>query len=473
MIDAGFSPTFPEDVLDQVKALPSHPPEVGKPSPRDLRNVLWSSIDNDDTLDFDQVEYAEVRADGVLHVLVAIADVDSCVPQGSPIDRFAADQTTSIYTGVETFPMLPLALSTDLTSLKEGADRLAMVADMTIGQDGGLQSTEVYHALIRNHAHFAYDSLGDWLDNGGPAPQAISQSATLASQIQLQNQESHRLDQLRRQNGALNFETIEANPVMDGNTVKDMTVPRENSARELIENFMVAANQGICDFLIARGFPMMQRVVREPERWPRIVDIAATYGVNLPAHPDAPALSEFLLRRKAADPDRFPDLSLTIIKLLGPGEYVAIGPDGDKEEHFGLAVHGYVHSTAPNRRYPDMVTQRLLKAALAGEPPPYTLEELAQIAQHCNERADTARKVERLMRKVAAASMMLHEVGQVFEGIVTGASYKGTYVRLLSPPAEGRVVQGEYGMDVGDRVTVKLISVDPYKGFIDFARAHR
>lgn len=473
MLDAGFEPTFPQAVLEQVKSLPSQPQAFAKPSPRDLRDLLWSSIDNDDTQDFDQVEYAEVRQDSNLHVLVAIADVDDRVAKDSPIDQFAANQTTSIYTGVATFPMLPLELSTDLTSLREGADRLAMVADMTIGQDGALESTDVYHALIRNHAHFAYDSLGDWLDNRGPAPDAVAQSATLAAQIQLQNKEAQSLDQLRRQSGALNFETIEANPVVTDGTVTNMTVARENSARELIENFMVAANQGICDFLQSKGFPMMQRVVREPERWPRIVDIAASFGTNLPAQPDAHALSTFLAQRKAADPDHFPDLSLTIIKLLGPGEYVAIGPGGDKEEHFGLAVHGYVHSTAPNRRYPDIVTQRLLKAALAGEPPPYTLDELAQIAQHCNERADAARKVERLMRKVAAATMLLHSVGKVFDGIVTGASDKGTYVRLLSPPAEGRVVQGERGMDIGDRVRVKLISVDPYKGFIDFARSYR
>lgn len=472
MKDAGFDASFPEPVQEQVKALLAHPPAPGKPSPRDLRDLLWSSVDNDDTQDFDQIEFAEVEIDGALHVLVAIADVDLCVPKGSPIDEFAANQTTSIYTGVETFPMLPTELCYDMTSLKQGADRLAMVADITVGRDGGLGHTDVYHALVRNHAHFAYDSLGDWLDNEGPAPPAIAQSKVLADQVRLQNKESQRLEWLRQRNGALNFETIEANPVMVDGSVKDMAVVRENSARELIENFMVAANQGICDFLESKGFPMMQRVVREPERWPRIVDIAASLGAELPAEPHSRALSEFLAARKAADPIHFPDLSLTIIKLLGPGEYVAIGPDGDKEEHFGLAVHGYVHSTAPNRRYPDLVTQRLLKAAIAGEPSPYAFNELARIAQHCNERADVARKVERLMRKVAAATMLLHSVGKVFDGIVTGASYKGTYVRLLSPPAEGRVMQGEHGMDVGDRVKVKLISVEPYKGFIDFARAH-
>lgn len=473
MKDYGFEPSFPNDVCEQVRRLQANaPPANPDPAVRDLRDLPWTSIDNDDTLDFDQVEFAEVEADGRLHVLVAIADVDSCVPKGSPIDLFAANQTTSIYTGVAIYPMLPPELSTDLTSLKESADRLALVTDMTVNQDGAIQSTQVYHALIQNHAHFAYDSLGDWLDNGGPAPAALAQSPEFAAQIRLQNTESKKLEETRKKSGALNFETIEANPVMVDGKVADMTVPRDNSARDLIENFMVAANVAIGGFLQSRGYPSMQRVVKEPERWPRIVDIASEYGVDLPKYPDAQALSNFLAVRRAADPDRFPDLSLTIIKLLGPGEYVAIPPGGGSEEHFGLAVQGYVHSTAPNRRYPDLVTQRLLKAAIAGSPSPYTVAEIDQIAGHCNERGDAARKLERLMRKVEAAAMLAHDVGQVFDGIVTGASFKGTYVRLFSPPAEGRVMQGEHGMDVGDKVKVRLISVDPYKGYIDFARAH-
>jgi exoribonuclease-2 len=473
MKDAGFDPFFPEAVRDQVRSLQNHPPLTQSNSQiKDLRSILWSSVDNVDTEDFDQLEFAQVESDGALHVLVAIADVDSHVPKGCPIDDFARDQTTSIYTGVATFPMLPLELSTDMTSLREDADRLAMVADLTVDGDGALKSTDVYPALVRNKAHLDYDSLGDWLDNGSPAPPALARSQELTDQIRLQNKEARQLDEMRHRNGALDFETIEANPVLVDGTVTDLTVPKVNSARELIENFMIAANQGINDFLQARGFPCMQRVVREPERWPKIVQVAEDYGAQLPGQPDPHALSTFLAARKAADPDHFPDLSLTIIKLLGPGEYVAIPPRGLSEEHFGLAVRGYVHSTAPNRRYPDLVTQRLLKAAIAGKPTPYSLEELNVIAQHCNERADAARKVERLMRKVAAATMLSHRIGQVFPGIVTGANFSGTYVRLLAPPAEGRVLQGEQGMDVGDRVTVRLIGVDPYKGFIDFARAH-
>ncbi|HEX5322884.1 MAG TPA: ribonuclease catalytic domain-containing protein, partial [Capsulimonadaceae bacterium] len=314
MIDAGFAPSFSDAAREQVESLQSRPaPTTETPDPRDLRSILWSSVDNEDTKDFDQLEFAQMKDGGALHILVAIADVDVCVPKGSPIDQFAAAQTTSIYLGVATYPMLPLELSTDMTSLREDADRLAMVADLTIGSDGALKSTDVYPALVRNHAHLDYDALGDWLDNGAPAPPAVANSPELTSQIQLQNKQSHILDDMRHKSGALDFETIEANPVMTDGQVTDMTVSKVNSARELIENFMIAANQGINNFLQAKGFPCMQRVVKEPARWPKIVEVAESYGTQLPAQPDARALSTFLKSRRDADPIRFPDLSLTIV----------------------------------------------------------------------------------------------------------------------------------------------------------------
>ncbi len=441
------------------------------PSLRDLRPLLWSSIDNPESRDLDQVEFAERLPGGAIRVLVGIADVDALVPRGSQIDGHAAWNTTSVYAGVATFPMLADALSAGFTSLLGGEDRRAVVLDMTVRDDGTTVANAAHPALVRNHARLTYESVGAWLEGATPAPPEVAGVPGLAAQIRLQEEAALRLDAQRKRSGALDFETIEARPVVEDGRVVGLAVPRKNRARHLIENFMIAANTAMADLLESSGQARIQRVVREPERWPRIVAIAGRLGEALPPEPDAPALADFLARRKAADPGNYADLSLSVVKLLGPGRYSVVRPGSRGEGHFGLAVPGYTHSTAPNRRYADLVTQRLLKALVRQEPSPYTGDELAAMAQRCTERENAARKVERLMRKVAAAVLFGGRLGEVFDAIVTGASAKGTYVRTVAPPVEGRVVRGERDMDVADRVRVRLIATDPDSGHIDFERA--
>lgn len=476
MIDEGFAPDFPPQA--EREALAASPASAKGAGVRDLRSLLWSSIDNEDSRDLDQVEFAERLADGTVRLLIGIADVDEFVPKGSAIDEHAAHNTTSVYTGVETFPMLPERLSTDLSSLLEGADHLAVVIELILDDAGHLRSSDVYRALVRNHAKLVYETTGEWLESDGrdedaaaAAPSFIARVEGLAEQLRLQHQLAENLRDLRRQNGALNLETIEAKPVTEGGRVVGLSTTEHNRARDIIESFMVAANGAMAAFLESKGVLSIRRVVRTPERWPRIVELAASSGDELPAEPDSRALADFLARRKAADPVHFPDLSLSVVKLLGPGEYTVQRPGETGEGHFGLAVHDYTHSTAPNRRYPDLITQRLLKAVIGGQHAPYTEGELSSIAEHCNERESAARKVERLMRKAAAAVLLGDRVGDLFDAIVTGVSQKGTFVRLIRPPAEGRVMRGEHGLDVGDRVRVRLIETNPERGFIDFARA--
>ncbi len=470
MMDAGFHPDVPADVMAEVQALKKGPPKGADATARDLRSLLWSSIDNDSSRDLDQVEYVEKLPDGTIKLLVGIADVDAAVPKGSAIDRRAGAETTSVYTGVTTFPMLPLELSTDLTSLLDEQDRVSMVTELCIQENGEVVCHEAYRALIHNRAKLAYSSTGAWLEGRGPIPPAVARVPGMEAQLRLQQETSEQLRGIRKQHGMLTFESVEATPVVENGEVKDLTVDRHNVAEDIIESFMVAANVAMAKFLKEKSSLSIRRVVKTPKRWERIQAIALQFGVKLPDTPEPRSLSQFLDQRQAADPAHFPDLSLSVVKLLGPGEYIVEKPGEEHEGHFGLAEQDYTHSTAPNRRYADLVTQRLLKAVASGAPGPYAEVELGQIAANCTEREDAARKVERLMRKVIAASLLSRRVGEVFDGIVTGATPKGTFVRLEKFPAEGKVIRGAGGIDVGDRVPVRLAGVDVVRGFIDFER---
>jgi VacB/RNase II family 3'-5' exoribonuclease len=462
--DNGFETDFPTGLVATIPAK-----EANEPA-RDLRDLAWSSIDNEDSRDLDQIEVAERLADGSIRVLIGIADVDALVPKGSPVDVFAAKNTASLYTGVHTFPMLPLELSTGRTSLLEdGHDRLAVITEFVVKPDGSLDDakTAIYVARVTNHAKLVYERVGAWLEGKGETPHG---GPGIADQLKLQDEVAQRLRALRHQHGALDLETIEAMPVMKGNEIVDLQIQNQNRARNLIEDLMIAANGATARLLEVRKRSSIRRVVTKPKRWERIVELARTKGGVLPAEPDAKALSDFLTKQRAAQPDTFADLSLSIIKLLGPGQYVVQRPGEPDQGHFGLAVQDYAHSTAPNRRYPDLITQRLLKAVAANAPPPYTDQELDAIAAHCTEREDAIRKVERTMRKVVAADFLSSRIGEVFDSIVTGVSDKGVFARLLSPPAEGRIVRGEQGLDVGDHVRVKLVETVVAKGFIDLVR---
>jgi VacB/RNase II family 3'-5' exoribonuclease len=466
----GLDPDFPPDAIAQTGALHEAPSRAEEPV-RDLRALLWCSIDNDDSRDLDQLSVAETLPGGDVKVLVAIADVDAAVPAASPVDRHAARNTTSVYTPAVIFPMLPEKLSTDLTSLVADEDRLAVVIEIVVAADGAVKASDLYGASVRNRAKLAYNGVGAWLEGRGPLPEAAAAVAGMDAQVALQDKVAQALGALRHEHGALDFETIELRPTFDGDQVTGLEHDAPNRARSLIENLMIAANGATARFLASRGFPSIRRVVKAPERWERIVALARQTGDELPAAPDSKALEAFLTKRRAADPDRFPDLSLSVIKMLGPGEYCVEAPGGEAPGHFGLAVKDYTHSTAPNRRFPDLLTQRLVKAALAGHPPPYSLVELGRLATHCTHQEDAANKVERQVRKSAAALVVSSRIGQRFDAIVTGASAKGTFVRTTEPPIEGMLVRGQQGLDVGDRVSVTLVRADVEKGFIDFARA--
>ncbi|MDP9202364.1 MAG: RNB domain-containing ribonuclease, partial [Gemmatimonadota bacterium] len=467
----GFEPDFSPAVMREVRSLddPSdNPLPLGV---RDLRPLHWSSVDNRESRDLDQIEVAERVADGSIRIRIGVADVDTLVRLGSAADEHAATNTTSVYTGVAVFPMLPDRLSTNLTSLNEGEDRLAVVVEFDVAADGALANSSVYRALVHNRAKLTYDGVGMWLEDKGPAPPAIAAWPGLRDQVRLQDEAAQRLRRARSIAGALDFDSIEARPVVVNGKVVDLAVARHNRARDMIEDFMVAANRSVATYLLERGSASLRRVVREPKRWDRIVALAAEVGEVLPEKPDNVSLSEFLARRRAADPEHFADLSLSVVKLLGPGIYVLERRLGDRKHagHFGLAVADYVHSTAPNRRFADLVTQRMLRAAMSGGAPPYSDEQLIEIASRCTERGEAARKVERTMRKVAGASMLAERVGESFAAIVTSASPKGTYARVLNPPVEGRIVRGGRGLDVGDTVRLKLVVADPVRGYIDFA----
>lgn len=468
MLAAGFQPDFPADVIREVQQ--PRTPHAAGPSLRDLRSLPWSSIDNDNSRDLDQIEYAEKLPDGAVRLLVGIADVDVLVPAGSATDSHAAHESTSVYTGVATFPMLPNELSTVQTSLLQDQERASLIIELHVLDSGEVDCHDLYPALVRNAAKLAYHATGDWLEDRGPMPPAIAAVPGMDAQIRLQLDAARKLRALRKQNGALTFGSVEATPVVHNGEVTELTVNRHTVAEDLIEGFMVAANVAMAQFLREKGSPSIRRVVRTPRRWDRIQAIASGFGTRLPDTPDPRALSAFLEQRRQAAPEKFQDLSLCVVKLLGPGEYIVESPGTEHEGHFGLAVNDYTHSTAPNRRYADLVTQRLLKAAAASTASPYPQADLAAIAAHCTDREDAARKVERLMRKVAAASSLSHRIGETFDGVVTGASPKGTWVRLVQFPAEGRVIRGAQGIDVGDKVRVRLASVNIAQGFIDFEK---
>lgn len=472
MLERGFAPDFEPEVLSEVDALDPRLPESGG-AVRDLTGLPWFSIDNDDSRDLDQISASERLPGGAVTVLVAIADVDVFAFAGSKADGHAGTNTTSIYTAGGTFPMFPERLSYDLTSLNEDRDRLAVVVEMVVESGGAVTSSGVGRARVRNHARLTYDAVAAWLEGEGPAPDRIAGTPGLEEQVRMQDEVAQALKGVRHEQGALVLQSAEARPVFDGATLVDLSPQAPSRSKELIENLMVAANGATARFLAAKGLPSLRRVVREPARWARIVAVAAEYGETLPALPDSLALARFLAKRRAADPLRFPDLSLVIVKLMGAGEYVVETPGQESPGHFGLAVKDYTHSTAPNRRYPDLVTQRLLKAALAGSAPPYTAEALDALARHCTAKENDANKVERHLRKSAAALLLSGRIGDRFEGVVSGASEKGTWVRLFAPPIEGRVERGSAGLDVGDRVAVTLLSTDVERGFIDFARARK
>jgi exoribonuclease-2 len=469
MLEKGLVPDFSVKALAELEAI--HGPAAGNGKTiRDLRNLLWCSIDNDDSRDLDQLTVAEAMAAGAVKILVAIADVDAVVKQTSELDNHAKQNTTSVYTVAQTFPMLPEKLSTDLTSLGFNADRVAIVIEMVFSADGSLQSSDIYQAFVRNWAKLAYNSVAAWLDGKGPMPKEISNVAGLDENIRLQDQVAQKLKTLRHRLGALDLETIQTRPVFDGDKLKELGTDEQNRAKDLIADFMIAANGVAARFLAAKKVPSLRRVVRVPKNWGRIVELAAARKVTLPKDPDSKALEQFLVSARAADPLRFPDLSLSVIKLLGAGEYVVQLPGQTSDGHFGLAVKDYEHSTAPNRRFPDVITQRLLKAAMAGSPLPYSNDDLTALAKHCTDQEDAAKKVERQVSKSAAAMLLTSQIGKQFDAIVTGASEKGTYVRIFQPPVEGRLASGLAGVSVGDKVRVQLVHTDVERGFIDFKK---
>jgi VacB/RNase II family 3'-5' exoribonuclease len=469
MIQNGFQPDFPagtETELEQIKAQPAAQPG---PDVVDLRSLLWSSIDNDTSKDLDQIEWAEQLPDGRFRVLIGVADVDARVHLGSVIDKHAQFETTSVYTGVAVFPMLPTELSEGLSSLNENEDRAAIVTEFVLEPNGCTTAGKAYRALVRNRAQLAYPGIGAWLEGKADPPAKVAASADLAAQLKLQDKAAQQLVGCRFQHGALDLETIETRPVLVSEQIVGIEPIKKNRATSLIEEFMIAANGVIARTFESAGVASIRRIVRTPKRWDRIVEVAQEKGTTLPADPDSKALNDFLLDQRKKDPDHFPDLSLTVIKLMGPGEYVLVKPNEPSPGHFGLAVQDYTHSTAPNRRFPDVVTQRLLKALLAKSPAPYAQDQLSAIATRCTQMEDAARKVERDMQKRIAAVVLHPHIGQTYQAIVTGATDHGTFVRILNPHVEGMLVRGGKGLDVGDRLTVKLVNTDPERGYIDFA----
>jgi len=476
MIEHGFQPDFPDGIHSEVETIrhsaqASSWPDGAARELQDLRGLLWSSIDNDTSKDLDQVEWAEKLPDGRIRVLVGVADVDARVAEGTAIDSHARSETTSVYTGVKVFPMLPTELSEGITSLNENEERAAIVIEFKVDSAGAVSEGKAYRALVCNRAQLAYNGVGAWLEGKGPAPAKVAANADLSAQLRLQDKAAQAMLGSRYQHGALDLETIETRPVTVGSDLVDLARLEKNRATSLIEEFMVAANGVIANTFDDAGIASIRRVVRTPKRWERIMELASSLGATLPAEPDSKALNDFLLTQKQKDPDHFPDLSLAVIKLMGPGEYVLVKPTEASPGHFGLAVQDYTHSTAPNRRFPDIVAQRILKSLLRKAGQPYSDDDLNAIAQRCTEMENAARKVEREMSKRIAAVVMRPRIGQSFRAVVTGVNQYGTFVRTFDPYVDGMLVRGGRGLDVGDRVRVKLFATDPQRGFIDFATA--
>lgn len=472
MIEHDLVPDFSQEVLAELKKIKEPLSIPANERLVDMRPLLWCSLDNDDSRDLDQLAAAEALDHGRVKILIAIADVDAVVKKDSAIDLHAQKNTSSVYTAPKVFPMLPEKLSTDITSLNFGFDRLAVVVEIEVDKDGSVLSSAFSRAIVRNKARLSYNSVASWLNNTGPMPTEIASVAGMEESLRLQDVTAQKMRLLRHQHGALVFETIEAQTVFSGDTLEDIIPDSPNRAKEMIEDFMIAANSVTAKYLASMNYVSIRRVVSEPKRWDRIVSVVAGHGTKLPSEPDSKALAKFLISSKKADPVRFPDVSLSIIKLLGSGDYVVQMPGGDSEGHFGLAVQSYTHSTAPNRRYPDLMTQRILKAAIAGSPAPYTVEELRDLAQKCNTAENSTNKVERKMVKAAAAILLEKRIGDQFDAIVTGAASKGTWVRIMNPPLEGRLARGYKGLDVGDSLRVELTSTNVERGFIDFKRVN-
>ncbi|HVP94591.1 MAG TPA: RNB domain-containing ribonuclease [Methanoregulaceae archaeon] len=466
----GFTTRFPDTLIHEVNALTERVFPEEREGDTDLRTTPWSSIDNEDSMDLDQLEYCEPGRNDEVDVKIAIADVDMYVREGSRADRYAAHNGTSVYTGVETFPLFPDRLSKGITSLLPGKDRMAVIVTYSVLPDGSIRHGDVFRGLVSNKAKLVYEQVGQWLEGEGPTPDMIRMVPGMEEQVRLQDETARRLRQYRLLQGALDLDTIEAQAIMEEGSVRDLVVRQQNRAHSIIEEFMVAANGCMVDYLGKAGVPVIQRVVRIPKNWPGIVSTAALYRYSLPEYPDSKALSLFLLRQKEINPDQFPDLSLTIVKLLGPGEYMTLIPGEPPVGHFALAVTDYTHATAPNRRYVDIINQRLVKSVLVNTTPSYTADELEAQSAWLTDREKASKKVERFMRKAAAAVLLNHRIGESFDALVTGITEHGTYARLITPPAEGRIVRNESGLRIGDKITVRLVKTDPYNGFIDFQR---
>jgi exoribonuclease-2 len=470
MLAEGFQPDFPPAVPQQLAQITAHPPSLAPSATvRDLRSLLWSSIDNDTSKDLDQIEVAERLPDGSVKVMVGIADVDAFVPKDSPIDQHAARETTTVYTGIVNFPMIPNELSTGASSLLPDVDRPAIVIEFVVDASGAIKSSDVYRAIVRNKAQLTYNAVGGWLEATAAAPPKVAASAELQQQLKLQDQAAQALKKLRYEHGALNIDTAEVMPVVLESGAIEVVKQQRNRATMLIEDFMIAANGVVARAL--NNVSSLRRIVKTPEHWDGIVRLAAEQGGSLPAQADSKALNDFLIKRKAADPDHFADLSLAVIKLMGPGQYVLERPGDPEQGHFGLAVQDYTHSTAPNRRFADVVTQRLIKSWLDNKPGPYPDEDLTAIATNCTQKEDAARKVEREMTKRMSASAMCHRIGETFDAMVTGVTPKGTFVRVLQPRIEGLLAQGQQGLHVGDKIRAKLTKTDVQRGYIDFVKA--
>lgn len=469
MLERGLEPEFSKEVELQLQDIHEAAIE-SSPMIKDLTHLSWCSIDNDDSLDLDQLTVVEQLDHQNIKIYVAVADVDAVVKKHSAIDDHAWINTTSVFTSAKIFPMLPTKLSNDLTSLNHLQERLALVTEMVIAPEGVVLESTIYRAKVVNQAKLAYDAVSAWLDGKAEIPNSINQVAGLDDKLKLHDVVAQRLRKKRHQDGSLEFETFQPKAIFENGRVIDIRQQIQNRARQIIEEFMIATNSCIAQFLADHGGSSLRRIVRSPERWARICELVNTYGTKLPKQPDSKALEKFLAAQRQADPIRFPDLSLIIIKLMGAGEYVVQTGGELPLGHFGLAIQEYTHSTAPNRRYPDLITLRMVKAILARKPDAYSKQELEELAQHCTEQEDASRKVERRVRKSEAALYLSPLLGTKFSAIVSGMNNNGTWVRIFTPPAEGMLIHEGSHLEVGDKLEVKLVNADVDQGFIDFVR---
>ena len=466
MKERGLLFEFSQEVLTQAN-------ETNNPAPLsenyvDLRSLLWCSIDNDDSQDLDQLTYGEKKDKNKHTLWIAIADVTELISKGSPVDIHAQTNTTSVYTPGKIFTMIPEKFSYNLTSLNENEDRVAMVVKIEINENGEIESSSIFQAIVHNYAKLTYNSIGDWLEGKISLPEKVKKIDGLEKVLKTQNEAAQILRKRRHELGSLTLHSSEARVKIKSEDQITIKISPHNLAHQLIEEFMIATNQCMVQHFNDAKIASLRRVVRVPKNWPRIVEVANSFGEQLPEQPNSKALDEFLVKRLKADPDTFPDLSLTIIKLLGRGEYIV---ENDKDKpvgHFGLAVSNYTHSTAPNRRFPDVITQRQYKAFLRKEKAPYSLEELYHLAKFCTQQEDAATKVERQVNKSAAALVLSPRIGENFKGIITGINDQGIWVRIFEPAVEGKIVKTFEKLHVGDKVTVELKYVNVKKGFIDF-----